>query len=140
VARCGRLPFARFFPGETDLALPDGCFRMRLTAPGHTSSPWFPVTATAGRTLPPSGHLRYSVTDKQTGAPLPARVLVRGGKGQSDPDWGDDPDEGAALNVVYSDTGVGERPVPPGKYKVTIDRGFEYTAFEKDVEIVANKT
>ena len=145
VARCaagGRAPapFARFLPDEAELALPEGCFQMRLTAPGHTSSPWFAPTAAVGRTLPPAGRIRFVVIEKGSGRALPARVLVRGSKGVADPDWGDDPDGGAALNVVYSETGAGERPVPPGKYRVTIDRGFEYTAYEQDVEVVADRT
>jgi hypothetical protein len=67
-------------------------------------------------------------------------VLVRGIKGTPDPDWGDDPDAGAALDVVYTETGEGERPVPAGDYRVTIDRGFEYTAFEKEVRLAAGTT
>ena len=46
--------------------------------------------------------------------PSPGRVLVRGLRGTPDPDWGDDPDAGAALNVVYNVNGEGERPLPPG--------------------------
>ena len=78
--------------------------------------------------------------EKGTGRPLPARVLVRGVKGTHDPDWGDDPDAGAALNVVHSETGTGDRPLPAGTYQVRIDRGFEYSAFEKQVSITAGKT
>jgi hypothetical protein len=144
VARCGRgsqgpTPYARFLAGEREAALPAGCFQMRLAAPGHLPTPWFALTAAAGRTLPPAGTLRFAVTDKIGGGPLPARILVRGEKGTADPDWGDDPDAGAALNVVYSETGAGERPLPPGRYRVTVDRGFEYTAHEKVIEVVADR-
>lgn len=132
--------FARYLPGD-EIALPAGCFQMRLVAPGHQASPWFSTSAAVGRALPPSGTLRFTVRDKTSGRPLPARVLVRGIKGTGDPDWGTDADRGAALNVVYADaSGEGARPAPPGKYHVTVDRGFEYTLFEKDVEIVAGKT
>src|SRR5262249_11498603 len=95
IGRCGgHGPFARFQPDETDLALPEGAFQMRLAAPGHPTSPWFVATAAAGRVLPPSGKLRFAITDKQSGGHLPARILVRGQKGSADPDWGDDPDAG----------------------------------------------
>jgi hypothetical protein len=147
VARCGgsvaekpRGPYARFRPDEVGAALPEGCFVMRLSAPGHATTPWFPVGAGAGRTLPPSGTLRFSVHERGSGRALPARILVRGIKGTPDPDWGDDPDEGAALDVVYSATGSGERPLPPGRYRVSIGRGFEYTAYDKDIEIFAGRT
>jgi hypothetical protein len=145
VARCAKpgrapAPYARFLPDETDVTLPEGCFDMRLTAPGHVAGAWFAASAGAGRTLLPAGTFRFAVIEKGSGRPLPARLLVRGVKGTPDPDWGDDPDGGAALNVVYSDTGAGERPVPPGRYHITIDRGFEYTAYEKDVDVVAGRT
>jgi hypothetical protein len=145
IGRCatrtrGITPYARFLPEDGDIALPDGCFQMRLSAPGHTTSAWFATSAAVGRSLAPAGTLRFSVTDKDMGRALPARVLVRGQKGHADPDWGEDPDAGAALNVIYAETGEGERPVPPGKYKILIDRGFEYTAVEKDLEIVAGRT
>ena len=55
VARCptgGRppAPYARFLPEETAVVPPAGCLQMRLSAPGHASSPWFPSTASVGRT------------------------------------------------------------------------------------------
>ncbi len=152
VARCegeGRKfrPYARFLAVEGGVTPPAGCFRMRFTAPGHRATAWFsPATQQAGAVpaawpkLEAAATLRFAVTEKGTGRALPARVLVRGVKGTPDPDWGDDPDGGAALNVIYSETGAGERPVPPGRYRITIDRGFEYTAYEKDLEIVAGRT
>jgi hypothetical protein len=142
-ARCGKgghgpAPYARFLAGERDAAVPEGCFEVRLTAPGHGAGAWS-ILGAAGLALPPAGSLRFAVREKGSGRALPARVLVRGVKGTADPDWGDDPDEGAALNVVYSETGAGERPLPPGKYQVTVDRGFEYTAFEEELEVAAGK-
>jgi hypothetical protein len=133
--------YARFHPGDGEhgeLTLPEGCFQMRLVAPGHASTGWSPLDGSARLALLPSGTLRFATVDKG-GKAMPARVLVRGQKGTADPDWGTDADRGAAINVVHAETGAGERPVPPGKYTVTIDRGFEYTAVERDVEIVAGK-
>jgi hypothetical protein len=145
IARCaaGNKPgslYTRALPSDAEIALPEGCFQMRLTAPGHASTPWFDTGAAAGRTLPPSGTLRFAVTDKPSGKPLPAHVVVRGIKGTPDPDWGTDVDRGASLNMVYADTGAGERPVPPGRYHVSVDRGFEYTIDERDIEIAAGNT
>ena len=131
--------YGRFHPDDGDLTLPQGCFQMRLVAPGHGSTAWFPPATSAGRVLPPAGTLRFATFDKTSGAALPARVVVRGQKGTADPDWGTDADRGAAINVVHAETGAGERPVPPGKYRVTVGRGFEYTAVEKDLEIFADK-
>ncbi|APR75110.1 PHP domain protein [Minicystis rosea] len=144
VGRCGAgnkagSLYARFLPSEGEIALPEGCFQMRLLAPGHAAGAWFSPKDAVGKALSPSGTLRFSVSDRVSARGLPARVLVRGIKGTADPDWGLDADRGASINVAYADTGMGERPLPPGKYHVTIDRGFEYTMFEKDVEIAADK-
>ncbi len=130
--------YALFSAEDVEIQLPPGCFALRLFAPGHASTDWFPPDALPTKTLPASGTLRFEVSEKGKGA-MPGRVLVRGSKGTSDPDWGDDPREGGALNVIFSDKGEGERALPPGRYHVTIDRGFEYSAFEKDIEVAAGK-
>lgn len=126
--------WARFAAREQEARLPRGCMHLRFTAPGHTPSAWFAPSAAMTQSLPASGTLRFSVTDRSKKA-MPARVVVRGIAPTPDPDWGDDPDAGAAVNVVYSDKGAGERELPPGRYRVSIGRGFEYTDLEQDVTI-----
>lgn len=123
--------------------LPQGCFRARLTAPGHTPGPWVEPEKLRGKVgaelLPKAGTLSFAVTEG--GSPVPARIVVRGEAGTRDPDWGDNADEtGAATNVLATETGSGEAPLPPGKYRVQINRGFEYTAHEQTLEIKEGKT
>ncbi|MBL8740551.1 MAG: CehA/McbA family metallohydrolase, partial [Myxococcales bacterium] len=88
--------------------------------------------------IAPSGQLMVTMTEK--GVRTPARLQVRGVSGTANPEWGEDPDDGAALNVVDSRTGITTMPVPPGKYRVLVDRGFEYSVFEKTVDVTANQT
>ncbi len=126
--------WARFAAREREAWLPRGCMHLRFTAPGHTPSAWFAPAAAMTQSLTVAGALRFSVTDRNKKA-MPARVVVRGIAPTLDPDWGDDPSAGAAVNVVYSDRGVGERELPPGQYKVAIGRGFEYTDLEQDVTV-----
>ena len=126
--------WARFAAREQEAWLPRGCMWLRFTAPGHTPSAWFAPIAAMTQSLSTSGTLRFSVTDRNKKA-MPARVVVRGIAPTPDPDWGDDPNAGAAVNVVYSDKGLGEREIPPGQYKVSIGRGFEYTDLEQDVTV-----
>ncbi|MEZ4312383.1 MAG: CehA/McbA family metallohydrolase [Polyangiaceae bacterium] len=126
----------------TSVELPQGCFRARLTAPGHTPGPWVEpekLTGTvAPSVLPVAGTLAFSVTEK--GSPSPARLVVRG-ENVPDPDWGDDADStGAASNVLATEKGTGEAPLPPGKYRVMVNHGFEHTAHEQAIEIKAGKT
>lgn len=125
------------------LELPQGCFRVRLSAPGHAPGPWAEPEKLAGKVpsdlLPKAGALAFTVTE--AGKPLPARLVARGEAGTKDPDWGDNADDsGAATNVLSTETGSGEVPLPPGKYKILINRGFEYTAHEQTVEIKEGKT
>lgn len=125
------------------LELPQGCFRVRLAAPGHTPGPWTEPEKLNGKAppelLPKAGKLSFAVTE--SGKPVPARLVVRGEGGTKDPDWGDNADDtGAATNVLATETGSGEAPLPPGKYRVSINRGFEYTASERVVEIKEGKT
>ncbi len=128
-------PWARFAANEREAWLPRGCMHLRFAAPGHAPSAWFAPSAAMTQSLPASGTLRFSVTDRDKKA-MPARVLVRGVAPTPDPDWSDDPSMGAAVNVIYSDKGVGERAIPPGKYQVSIGRGFEYTDAEQEITVV----
>ena len=123
-----------------ELDLPEGCLRARLVAPGYAPGPWAlpPELATKTGLEPVAGLLRWKVVEGTE--PVPAKVTVRGIAPTKDPSWGDDPDEGAAMNAVYSDTGEGERPLPPGAYRVTIHRGHEYSVDEREIHVEANRT
>ncbi len=134
-------PFARFRLGgePREVRLPAGCWRVRVTAPGCAPGAW----ARAGDAIDPKaaapqcGRLRWHVTGPEVGRPdatLPARIVVRGVPPTPDPDWGDDPFDGAALNTIAT-LGDGEIPVPPGRYRAVVSRGFEYTLAERPFEI-----
>jgi hypothetical protein len=142
VARCDGAPYARFDAAAGRFALPRGCWRARLTAPGHSPAPWLEPPQLASQEhandLPRAGRLRWAIRERGAGV-VPARLLVRGAGGTPDPDWGEDPSDGAALDVIHTD-GDGDRAIPPGRYHVTVTRGFEYTAVEKDVVVTADAT
>jgi hypothetical protein len=124
--------------GREDLELPEGCFVVRLHAPGHAPSRWTPPAEL--RDLPPlaAGRLRWKVTDT-SGRALPAKILVRGMDKTPDPSFGEEADSGAAINAVYS-LGDGERALPPGRYRVFVHRGPEYTAVMREIAVGANQT
>jgi hypothetical protein len=82
--------------------------------------------------------LHWRVREKKGGV-LPARILVRGVGGTPDPDWGEDPSDGASLDVIHADHD-GQRPIPPGRYQITVTRGFEYSMYESGVTVLAGKT
>jgi len=139
VVRCeGSLPYARYDARGTDVSLPHGCWRARLVAPGYAPGAWTPVESLAKAPLPQAGTLRWRVHEKG-GADLPARILVRGTGGTPDPSWGEDPVDGAALDVIHAD-GDDHVPIPPGRYHVTVSHGFEYTLYEADVTVAAGQS
>ncbi len=134
-------PFSVYAATEHDLALPDGCFLARLTAPGRAPGKWLePKAFTAGESgaLPAAGTITFRATEG--GAPMPAKLVVRGTGDTDDPDWGDDGIDGAASNAIFSADGTGSVPVPPGKYHVFLGRGPEYSMHEEDVDIADGKT
>lgn len=153
IVRCGAgnssgSPYLEFSaegaPGEgaKTIELPEGCFLARYRAPGHTIGAWINTkefSAAAApkpllpEQLPKAGRFSWEV--KEGGKPVPARLWVKGLKGTADPDWGDIAKDGGALHVIHSETGKGERPIPPGKYKVLVSRGFEYSAVEQNIEV-----
>jgi hypothetical protein len=156
VERCDGAPFARYDAARREIALPRGCWRLQLQAPGHAPGAWLAPDrmrdADPARALPVAGVLRWSVravdTSAATAPPnaraaeasiVPARLLVRGTGGTPDPNWGEDPSDGASLDVIHADRD-GQRAIPPGRYHVTVTRGFEYTTFERDIAIQPNQT
>jgi hypothetical protein len=132
-----RKPFARFAPSDGVALVPEGCFEGRLVAPGHAATEWMKPEALATAVIPPSGTISVRVTEG--GAPVPARLQVRGRGDTPDPAWGEDPDGGAALNAVSMDRGETSRPVPPGTYRVIVDRGFEYSVHDANIEVRAGE-
>jgi hypothetical protein len=131
-------PFARFAlsASAVEAAMPQGCFRMRATAPGYAAGAWVSTHdrhAAPSDVQPRAGHLRWHVSER-AGSTLPARLAVRGIAPTRDPDWGDEPHDGAALEVVHT-LGDGSIAIPPGHYRVTVSRGFEYTTYAQTVVI-----
>lgn len=141
VAHCDGKPFARF-EADSELTLPRGCWRVRLNAPGYGPGAWLAPdaigAASADLAIPRASMLHWSVREKNAGV-LPARILVRGIGNTPDPDWGEDPSDGASLDVIHTDRD-GERPIPPGRYRVTVTHGFEYTMRETDIVAREGKT
>ncbi len=132
-----RKPFARFGASDRSALVPDGCHEARIVAEGHAPTEWMKPEALASAKVPPAGTIAVRITEGD--APLPSRVQLRGLGTTPDPNWGEDPDDGAALNAVHTEKGEVRRAVPPGKYRLLVDRGFEYTIHDETVDIRAGE-
>lgn len=141
ISRCDDTPFEQTSPRREVIALPHGCWKVRLSAPGYAPGAWVsPDRLAAPEARPRAGMLRWTVrTAAEPAVALPARILVRGLRGTEDPNWGDDADDGASLEVIHADRD-GQRAIPPGRYRVNVTRGYEYTAFETTIGVVADRT
>jgi hypothetical protein len=128
------LPFARFDP--PGVALPAGCFQVRRTAPGFAPGAWIAAADSAKASAPRAGRLHWHVTDHD-GATLPARIALHGIAPTPDPDWGEDPHDGAARAEIHT-IGDGEARLPPGRYRAVVSRGFEYTIDERPITVDAD--
>lgn len=150
LARCAEdassapIPFAPFAAQQDGGGAieSEACLVARLRPLGVSPGPWRPL-ADLGKDWagdnPRSGGVAWKVTEK--GRVIPARIVVRGVPPTPDPSWGEEPTsglEGTALNVIYADR-EGARLLGVGRYRVTVTRGFEYTAREIDVTVVDKK-
>src|ERR1019366_6403316 len=128
-------PFERFLLGASprDALVTKGCLRIRATAPGYAPGAWTAGDEATSLAPPRAGRLHWHVTERGAST-LPARLIVRGVPPTPDPDWGDEPHDGAALEAIVS-LGEGDVPIPAGTYRVILSRGFEYTTSEQTIHV-----
>jgi hypothetical protein len=75
---------------------------------------------------PTFGSVAYQVKNAK-GRLLPARLTFRGVGKTEDPAFGDDGGPEGAANMVYTYEGKGLRVLAPGRYRVIVTRGPEYS-------------
>jgi hypothetical protein len=125
------------------LPLPPGAYTVTAGAPGHASTDPVPLMVTrdmAGAVpveleIPRGGHIRVVARDEERGREIPVRVTVRGVGPTRDPDLGP-PDRAAGAGpVAIALQGRTEVPVPPGRYRVIVSHGPEWTVDEQEVTV-----
>lgn len=124
--------------GDPTIALPAGCFVVRLTRRAHAPGPWAPADDARLRTRfgPEAGSLSFEVRER--GELVPAKItLLPVAKEQKLPDLGLDPELGVAQNAIYSLEGEGTVRVPPGEYDVVAGRGPEHTEVTTRIRVEA---
>jgi hypothetical protein len=128
--------------GRFTLAVPPGRYQVVLHAPGGRHEKDVEVRRGASTELtllpPRAGALRVSVSDGR-GAPMPARVTLKGRHPTPTPNLGTEQRAGGIANIAYAHDGQLNVELPPGSYTVRVTRGPEYALFEKDVEITAER-
>ena len=90
--------------------------------------------------LSPGGELRVRIIDKDTGAPITARLIVHGIDGTLDPSFGPDYRASGAGPIVDALRGEVVTPLPAGRYKVEATKGIAYTIDAKTIELAGDRT
>lgn len=133
--------------GHASIPLAPGDYLARVTAPGYSDGDPVAFSLSAQSSgeiplelaLPPGGTLRVTALDDATGQPLPVRVTVRGVAPQGDPNLGPAHQGAGAGPVVVATTGNAFFNVPPGRYKVTVSHGPEWTLSQQEVTVTATQ-
>lgn len=124
--------------GRFELRLPVGRYTVESLTAGGVDQEEIEVVAGSTRNItllaPVAGSLSYTIRD-DSGMLMPGRVTLRGIHPTKNPDFGEWERADGVRNVVYSATGSGELELSPGKYRVFVTRGFEYSIFEKQIEV-----
>jgi len=84
------------------------------------------------------GTMTYRVRD-DTENPLPVRLVLRGLASTKDPNFGADGPAWGVANMAYSLTGTGTLALAPGRYRVLVVHGPEFSWAVQDVTITAGK-
>lgn len=127
--------------GAYEAKLPPGSYRLSASGYGRSGSKPVAIALALGQelaqdfTLSQQSRVDFTVTDKKTGRPLPAKLTFRGLGTTADPDFGP-PYQTPASNVAFTHTGSGTVVVPPGLYEVTASRGLEYTIDQGRVAVL----
>ncbi len=125
--------------GRVLLRLPAGSYRLQLGTAGRSSRTSAPLALRGAErrsvtlnTGPPS-QLVYDVRDKQSRKPLPVRVEVKALDGAQP--WFGHHGGPTPGNVILDPYGLGVRPLPPGRYEVTISAGARYLPQRRQVTL-----
>lgn len=110
---------------------------LQASAWGHAPSDRYAVVRAGARVrleIPRGGRMRVTIVDAD-GHRIPARMRITGVDGTKSPDLGPEYRAGGALDAVITIDGDVTVPLEPGKYRVLVSRGPEWTLFEERVEV-----
>jgi hypothetical protein len=132
--------------GRFEMWLRPGQYKLVAWEWGRNDSAPVPVTVAnqeiAGLSLKmrPPGRVDFEVRDARDGGLLPAKLIFYGKGRTRAPKFVPEREDRQFDNVVYTHLGRGVRNIPPGKYRVLVTRGPEYTIDEHDIWVRSGKT
>lgn len=129
--------------GRFECHLPPGRYKVTTTAPGRAdivSEIDAPAHATVRSDvkLGPAGSVLVDVLD-EGGVSLPCKAQFLAQAGTEPVNLGPDQRAHGCRDQYHSEKGRFEVALPPGRYKVIVTRGIEYSHIEQTVEITAGR-
>jgi len=143
------IPLTRSLPTETDgryrVHVPEGAaVRLYAWRRGARVVGPLDVAASDGSedlTLGLTAQVHVTAVDDVLGEPLPVRVSILPIDGTTfEPPpglWGEDVDPSGRVIVEYAHTGEVTVPVPDGRFRVVVSRGFEYEIADTEITVDA---
>ncbi len=84
--------------------------------------------------LPAASAIVFAITDG-AGVSIPCKAQFHGVGGTKSPDLGPENRAHGCVDQYHSESGSFRVQVPPGKYRVVVTRGMEYSHLEEEVEV-----
>ncbi|OYW20830.1 MAG: hypothetical protein B7Z55_06735, partial [Planctomycetales bacterium 12-60-4] len=130
--------------GKYSFKLPQGPVELNIEDIGRTQAM---ITATVGEgtnqapvtTLQPASRIRFDITD-ESGKPIPCKAhFAPLDEGAPKLDFGPKWRAHGCVDQYMSENGQFTQQLPPGKYRVVVVRGPEYSHLEQEVNVEAGK-
>jgi hypothetical protein len=130
--------------GSFRLHVPPGKYRLTASAPGRPDLE-LPIECKVGETYPvrfvlaPAGLIAFEITD-QSGVSIPCKAQFLALEGTEPVNLGPDQRAHGCRDQFHHESGRFEVPIPPGRYRVVVTRGIEYSHLDQTVQVEAGKT
>jgi hypothetical protein len=131
--------------GSFEVALPPGTYALKALDLGRPAEER-QAAVEAGKAIeltiamePPS-RVRFSVAEERAGGrKIPCKVQFLGLDGAKDPEFGVQIQAHGCLHQYHSERGEFTVAAPPGKYRVIVTRGIEYSHHEESLELLPGR-
>ncbi len=130
--------------GRVPLSLPPGTYNYKIEDQGReTIEGTLSLTENTGDSevvmLPPQSSVQFAIRDED-GKSIPCKVQFSGMEGSSSPDLGPQNRAHGCRDQWHSERGDFRVALAPGKYRITVTRGIEYSHLTREVEILTGKS
>ncbi len=130
--------------GEFGIPMPEGAYRITVTDQGRADVE-LPLTVKAGSAVKldakvgPASAIQFKITD-ETGKSIPCKAQFLAQPGTEIVNLGPQNRAHGCLDQYHSERGDFRVALPPGKYRVIVTRGIEYSHLAHDITLAQGQT